>query len=85
MAENKTARLTVMFPKEVTKALRMKAISDESSPSEIIMNALALTYEDDPLLTKPLENALSTDDNEDESNGDNETAASEHDNGYQSF
>lgn len=57
MADDQTARITVALPKEVTKALRMKAINDECSPSEIIITALTQAYPDDELLTKPLNDA----------------------------
>lgn len=59
MADDQTARITVALPKEVTKALRMKAINDECSPSEIIINALVQAYPNDELLTKPLNDAAS--------------------------
>ena len=59
MADDQTARITVALPKEVTKALRMKAINDECSPSEIIITALTQAYPDDELLTKPLNDAAS--------------------------
>lgn len=78
MADNQTARITIGLPKEVTKALRMKAINDEITSAEIIINALALAYSDDELLSKPLEDAMANAQN-DESN---EQSGSMNDHGY---
>ena len=78
MADDNTARITVALPKEVTKALRMKAISDECSSSEIIINALSTAYPDDELLSKPLAEAkakFSDADSEDEYDTENDYSA----------
>lgn len=55
MSDVRYSRIYASLPHELSKAVKMKAILDECTVSEVLINALSYAYADDQMITKAIE------------------------------
>lgn len=80
MSDVRYSRIYASLPHELAKAVKMKAILDECTVSQVLINALSYAYSDDEMITKAIEDFQAATRSSDDADDATSSSSNEHGN-----